>query len=891
MNGETDVGGNRVSPATPADDAAAAATAGPTGPVDLAAALREADASLQASEERFRFLSDSIPQQVWTARPDGALDYVNRQVTEYFARPAAEIIGQGWQQVVHPDDLPECGRRWAHSLATGEPYEVEFRLRRAADGQYRWHIGRAAALRHAVDGRIVKWFGTNTDVTELKDAEAALREGESRYRLISDATNDGAWYWDIARGRLLWNDRLLNMLGVSRGQWGGTFDDFLARVHPDDRPHIVAAMNAHLERREPYHLEVRLLDASGGYRHCVTRGHAEWDAAGRAVRMAGGVSDITGRKLTEQRLRESEESFRLLFDAVGVGKAEIDPRTLRFVRVNRKLCDLTGYAADELLHLGPTDLTHPDDRPADVEGYARLARGEAAGGEYEVEKRYVRKDGAVIWVYVTITAARGPDGAASRFIVAMQDVTDRKRAAQALRDEAAINEILYEVGSKVAGELDVQKVVQTVTDAGTRLTRAQFGAFFYNVLDEHGGSYTLYTLSGAPREAFSKFEMPRATELFGPTFRGEGIIRCDDVTQDPRFGKNDPFRGLPAGHLPVRSYLAVPVVSRSGEVLGGLFFGHADAGVFTARDARLVGGMAGQAAVALDNARLYSQATRAQEDLRRANEDLERRVAERTAALEQLNDQLRISNNALQDFSSVASHDLQEPLRKIQAFGGRLADRYAAGLGDEGGDYLRRMLNAAGRMQTLINDLLAFSRVTTRARPFEPVDLNRVAAEVLSDLETAVQQSGGEVTVGPLPTIEADPTQMRQLVQNLLGNALKFTRPGAAPTVRLWVEPAAGEDGAVTLFVQDNGIGFDEKYLDRIFNVFQRLHGRGVYEGTGIGLAVVRKIAERHGGTVTARSRPGEGATFAVTLPLRRTTPPGPEASGSAPSESGSSIG
>jgi signal transduction histidine kinase len=214
------------------------------------------------------------------------------------------------------------------------------------------------------------------------------------------------------------------------------------------------------------------------------------------------------------------------------------------------------------------------------------------------------------------------------------------------------------------------------------------------------------------------------------------------------------------------------------------------------------------------------------------------------------------------------------------------------------------MQNAAGRMQTLINDLLAFSRVTTKAQPFRPVDLNELAAEVLSDLESRIEQSGARIEVAALPTIEADPLQMRQLLQNLIGNALKFTQAGVGPQIRVWAEPhhaatdatsihgsnngdgvaaiplAEQPPATVDLCVCDNGIGFDEKYLDRIFNVFQRLHGRGVYEGTGIGLAVCRKIVERHGGAITARSRPGDGATFVVTLPLRQTLAPAAEESG-----------
>lgn len=248
-------------------------------------------------------------------------------------------------------------------------------------------------------------------------------------------------------------------------------------------------------------------------------------------------------------------------------------------------------------------------------------------------------------------------------------------------------------------------------------------------------------------------------------------------------------------------------------------------------------------------------------------------------ALKSFNTKLEQSNRELQDFASVASHDLQEPLRKIQAFGDLLTREYGPLLPETGQQYLQRMQNAAGRMQTLINDLLAFSRVTTKAQPFIPVDLNQVVREVLSDLEVHIQAVGGQVEVDQLPTIDVDPLQIRQLLQNLISNALKFHQTGLSPLIRISAQvsqPSSTTGDKVDaievcqISIEDNGIGFDEKYLDRIFTVFQRLHYRNEYEGTGVGLAICRKIAERHGGSITAKSCPGSGSTFLVTLPVQQ---------------------
>ncbi|HEY4581046.1 MAG TPA: ATP-binding protein, partial [Candidatus Acidoferrales bacterium] len=238
---------------------------------------------------------------------------------------------------------------------------------------------------------------------------------------------------------------------------------------------------------------------------------------------------------------------------------------------------------------------------------------------------------------------------------------------------------------------------------------------------------------------------------------------------------------------------------------------------------------------------------------------------------------LERSNKELEQFAYVASHDLQEPLRKIQAFADRLRTKVGPALGEEGRDYLERMMGSTRRMQDLINDLLSLSRVSTKGQPFVPVTLGEVAHEVISDLEALIEQTGGRVEVGELPTVEADPLQMRQLLQNLIGNGLKFHQSGEKPVITVSGQlvriargiPRQGADWCQIL-VTDNGIGFDEKYLDRIFQPFQRLHGRGEFEGTGIGLSVCLRIAERHGGSITARSQPGQGAAFIVTLPAHQ---------------------
>ncbi|MDO3388508.1 ATP-binding protein [Gilvimarinus sp. SDUM040013] len=260
-----------------------------------------------------------------------------------------------------------------------------------------------------------------------------------------------------------------------------------------------------------------------------------------------------------------------------------------------------------------------------------------------------------------------------------------------------------------------------------------------------------------------------------------------------------------------------------------------------------------------------------------ANDELEQKVADRTFALQQYSEELQRSNRELEEFAFIASHDLQEPLRKIRAFGDRLKQKYSDALDERGADYIDRMHAASARMSQLIDDLLSFSRVTTRQEPFEKVDLNQVVSDALEDLEYAIDDSHAKVTVGELPTLAADASQLRQVFMNLLSNSIKFRKPDITPEISITCELTEHADAEDeyngqwwSIAVVDNGIGFEDQYSDKVFNLFQRLHGRGEYKGTGIGLALCRKIVERHNGTIIAISEPGQGTEFRFSLPTKQ---------------------
>lgn len=439
-----------------------------------------------------------------------------------------------------------------------------------------------------------------------------------------------------------------------------------------------------------------------------------------------------------------------------------------------------------------------------------------------------------------------------------RDITEQRRAEEALRDETRMLELLNRTVASLSSELDLQSLVQTVTDAATELSGARFGAFFHNIADARGDAYMLDTLSGAPGDAFDRFGQSRSTPLFGPTFRGEGPIRCDDVGQDPRYGEMATHAGMPAGHLPVRSYLAVPVISRTGEVIGGLFFGHPEAGVFSERTERLVVGFAAQAAVAIDNARLFEAAQKAAEERRQLLE------AERSARSEA--DRASATKD---EFLATLSHELRTPLSAILGWSQILRARTMREAELHRG---LEVIERNARMQTqLIEDLLDMSRITSGrmrldTQPVDPVSFVEAAIETVRpaaeakaiDLTTRLDPTAGSIT--------GDPNRLQQVVWNLLSNAIKFT--GRNGRVEVLLERV---DSQIEITVADTGIGITPEFLPHVFDRFRQADPSRMRtaKGLGLGLSIVKHLVEQHGGAVVVTS-PGEGrgATFTVHLPL-----------------------
>lgn len=459
----------------------------------------------------------------------------------------------------------------------------------------------------------------------------------------------------------------------------------------------------------------------------------------------------------------------------------------------------------------------------------------------------------------------------------------RRTTAFRLTEQTRVLQILNDAAMAISGDLDQGRLVQRITDAAVELTGAEFGAFFYNVTDPNGESYMLYTLSGVARSEFEGFPMPRNTSVFAPTFSGEGVVRSEDITRDPRYGGNDPHHGMPKGHLPVRSYLAVPVKSRRGEVIGGLFFGHSSPGVFGAQAEERILGLAAQAAVAIDNARLFealqrelAQRRQAEADLHELNATLEQRVAEEIAARAQAEEALRQAQKmeAVGQLTGGVAHDFNNLLTVI--IGG--LDQIRRSRASEDARVSRAVdmaLQGAQRAANLTGRLLAFSR----RQPLEPkpLDLNRLVHEMTELLHrTLGEQTELEGVLAPrLWRIEADQNQLEASILNLAVNARDAMPEGGKLTIEtantmldetysaLDAEVRPGQ--YVMIAISDTGIGIPRERLARVFEPF--FTTKEVGRGTGLGLSMVYGFVKQSGGHVTIYSEEGVGTSVKLYFP------------------------
>jgi len=563
------------------------------------------------------------------------------------------------------------------------------------------------------------------------------------------------------------------------------------------------------------------------------------------MRNAGGHIvgvDITARELTEAD--RADRALRRLAAIIESSDDAIISKDLNGIVTswNRSAEQMFGYAAEEMIGRSIRTIIPADRQQEEDQVLARIRNGQKV--EHFETVRH-RKDGTPVHISLTVSPMRDREGRVIGASKVARDVSERVRAEQErtqfvrhIEEQSRVTKTLNDVGRVVAATLERDDVVQLVTDAATVATGAEFGAFFYNMIDpQSGAAYQLYSLSGAPREAFAQFPHPRATAIFAPTFRGDGTVRLDDVTKDARYGQSPPYHGMPPGHLPVRSYLAVPVKGRTGDVIGGLFFGHSTPGQFSPLHERVVDGIASWAAVALENAALYVAAQNA--------------------------------NRLKDEFLATLSHELRTPLNAILGY----SRMVRAGL--MSGERQQRAIETIERNATaltqIVEDVLDVSRIISGKIRLhvQEVDLASVIGAAVDAVMSAADAKGlrvERVLEGPRVLVSGDPDRLQQVIWNLLTNAVKYTPRGGRIQVSLLRVNSHAE-----VIVSDTGIGIRADFLGHVFERFRQADGGITRErgGLGLGLSIAKDLVELHGGAIEAASA-GEnlGTTFRVRLPI-----------------------
>jgi len=527
---------------------------------------------------------------------------------------------------------------------------------------------------------------------------------------------------------------------------------------------------------------------------------------------------------------QAEEKQSMLAAIIESSEDAIISKTLDGIITtwNKGAEHIFGYTEEEAVGQ-PITILLPTDRLNEEETIiASLRRGEKVDHIQTIRKT---KDGRLLNISLTVSPIKNRDGVVIGASKVARNITSQKESEKLIAKHIERLELLNVVGRSINESLDLQQILQQVTDSTTKLIGAAFGAFFYNQVNQEGESCLLYTISSAHREAFANFPMPSNAALFNPAFRGEGVVRSDDITQDTRYGKNKPFFGDPSGNLPVISYLAVPVKTKSGEVIGGLFFGHPEKAVFKKEHEELVRTVASQAAIAIENSMLFKE------------------VQELSAKKD--------------EFIAMASHELKTPMTSLFGFlqlaNRNTGERIAKNL-------LERAIRQLEKMIVLVSDLFDVSKIQSGKLQLNMEYLN-LAILIQEMKESFLQAHPGHTLTIEMPEeslVNADRMRLEQVLTNLLNNAVKY-----APhekTIELEVQHL---DKTVLTSIKDFGPGISEENQRHIFSQFyQAKENKDGSSGLGLGLFISKDIIERHGGQIWVESVPGKGATFNFSLPL-----------------------
>ncbi|MEW5725312.1 MAG: PAS domain S-box protein, partial [Thermodesulfobacteriota bacterium] len=793
--------------------------------------------ALRESEERCRTVADFTYNWEYWRAPDGKVLYMSPSCERLTGYRAEEFIENPalLKDIVHPDDLHLLERHHSFARGQGEDqgvHEAEFRILRR-DGQIRWIGHTCQAIRRA-DGTSLGRRATNQDITARKRAEEALRESLERYHGTLDHMLEGCQILSFD-----WRYLYINDAGARHGR--RPKEELLGRtmmeVYPGiENTNLFAILQSCMSDRLARNIENEFHYPDGA---------SAWFEL-RIQPVPEGIfilsMDITGRKESERETAAAKARLEhLVVSSPAVIYSGRTSNGLNPTFISPNVKEQFGWASEEFLSQADfwSEHIHPEDRARVLADLSTVGEDAYRTQEY----RFQRQDGTYAWVRDEQRLIKAGDGRPVEVVGCLIDITDRREAEKlAVRQYAIINAI-NKVFTDTLTLNRVEEVAQTCLAMAQDLTDSARG--FLGVINEKG-RLEIITRGGLEGENGRPAETDQDSLIKDMEDRGY----WDEVRKGGRAMLFDEPEGIP----PRASFLGAPL--KQGDRTIGLVALAGRDKDYDQADLEDMEALAQAIVIALS--RKWTD-----EELQKHRGRLEELVEERTREVERRALELARSNADLEQFAYVASHDLQEPLRIMTSYLQLLEKKYKGALDENADKFINNAVESAARMRTLINDLLAYSRLGTRGKSFELTDIESLMQQVLINLKVAIESAGALVTNDPLPRVTADPTQLAQVLQNLVGNALKF-RGEAPPRIHVSAERTGA---GWTFSVQDNGIGIEPEYSERIFGVFQRLHSISRYPGTGIGLAICKRIVERHGGRIWVESQPGRGSTFHFTIP------------------------
>jgi PAS domain S-box-containing protein len=800
---------------------------------------RQAQEALRESETNFGMLVDLVPQFVWICTNEGLNIYFNDRWLKYTGLTLEQSYGTGWNIPFHPEEKQKAWDAWNQATATGDTYTVESRLR-AADGSYRWFLVQGQPLR-AASGRIVKWFGTCTDIHEMKRALEALQESEERFQVMANGIQQLAWMAE-ADGSIFWyNQRWYDYTGTTLGQTEGwTWEE----IHdPAVLPEVLRGWRNAIATGMPFDMEFPLRGADGSFRMFLTRVMPVRNAEGAVVRWLGTNTDISERKKAEEDLarlavelgqqaedlarsredlEEQSSMLKLILESMGEGLIAADAEG-HFLLWNDAANTLMGRGAADL----PPEQWTPHYAvfladgitacPADRLPLVQALRGESVHVELMIQPP---EPGAAKFIEVTARPLKDALGTLRGGVAVLHDITERKQSEAELTQQTS--ELALSRQALEAQKLMLQSVLNSMVEG--------------LVAADEQGKFILWNAAADKIMGLGPTNLPSTD--WGAHY---GLFLPDTITP------------IPPGETPLERTL------RGETGTTEIFLRHAglDAGLWleaTGSPLRDKDGVTRGGVLAF---RDISRRKTDELEIRKLNEGLEERIVKRTA-------QLETANHELEAFSYSVSHDLRAPLRHIGGFSRILMNDFGSVMAPEAKDHLQHINDAVLRMGMLVDGLLSLAKLGRQSLRLRPTDLNVIVAETISVLQPECEGREVEWRVAPLPTLECDGVLMGQVFQNLLGNALKYSRGRTKAVIEVGSIQQAGKPAVV--FVRDNGAGFNMQYAEKLFGVFQRMHTEAEFEGTGVGLATVQRIVQKHGGSVWAEAETDHGATFYFTL-------------------------